>query len=72
MDGVFLAYHNTARLFGFQYIPLEEMEERLFGAKNRGDRIFEKCIRMLEVVAEEMIKCFPEKVNLSIFCQDTQ
>lgn len=22
MDGIFLAYHNTKRLFGFQYIPL--------------------------------------------------
>jgi hypothetical protein len=22
MDGIFLAYHNTARMFGFQYLPL--------------------------------------------------
>jgi len=22
MDGIFVAYHNTARLFGFQYLPL--------------------------------------------------
>ena len=22
MDGIFLAYHNTSRLFGFQYMPL--------------------------------------------------
>ncbi|EJC98163.1 Pet127-domain-containing protein [Fomitiporia mediterranea MF3/22] len=31
MDGIFLAYHNTARIFGFQYVPLEEMDRRLFG-----------------------------------------
>ncbi|OCB89863.1 hypothetical protein A7U60_g2892 [Sanghuangporus baumii] len=31
MDGIFLAYHNTARVFGFQYVPLEEMDDRLFG-----------------------------------------
>lgn len=22
MDGIFVAYHNTARIFGFQYISL--------------------------------------------------
>jgi hypothetical protein len=22
MDGIFVAYHNTARVFGFQYLPL--------------------------------------------------
>jgi hypothetical protein len=22
MDGIFLAYHNTVRFFGFQYLPL--------------------------------------------------
>ena len=63
MDGVFLAYHNTARLFGFQYIPMEEMEERLFGGKNRGDRVFDKCIRMLEVIADEVTKYFPQQVS---------
>lgn len=31
MDGVFVAYHNTAKVFGFQYIPLEQMEGHLYG-----------------------------------------
>ena len=22
MDGIFVAYHNTDRIFGFQYLPL--------------------------------------------------
>lgn len=22
MDGIFVAYHNTKRLFGFQYLPM--------------------------------------------------
>ncbi|AGO11795.1 AaceriADR023Cp [[Ashbya] aceris (nom. inval.)] len=26
MDGIFVAYHNISRIFGFQYIPLEEMD----------------------------------------------
>lgn len=31
MEGAFVAYHNTQRIFGFEYITLEEMEQRVFG-----------------------------------------
>jgi hypothetical protein len=31
MDGAFIAYHNTQKVFGFEYIKLKEMEERVFG-----------------------------------------
>ncbi|EIN12750.1 Pet127-domain-containing protein [Punctularia strigosozonata HHB-11173 SS5] len=59
MDGAIVAFHNTARIFGFQYIPLEEMDERLFGASDRGDRIFDKCVSLLEVVAAEIVAQYP-------------
>lgn len=63
MDGVIVAYHNTERMFGFQYIPLEEMDHRLFGPDpGTGDRVFDKCISILELVAEEIIRCFPQEV----------
>jgi hypothetical protein len=63
MDGVLVAYHNTARLFGFQYIPLDEMEACLFGSKGRGDRVFQKCVGLMEEVADEIIRIFPEQVR---------
>jgi hypothetical protein len=64
MDGVLVAYHNTARMFGFQYIPVEEMDERLFGGSGkRGEQVFEKCVGMLEVAVEEASLCFPEQVS---------
>ncbi|KAH7915865.1 mitochondrial protein Pet127-domain-containing protein [Hygrophoropsis aurantiaca] len=59
MDGVLVAYHNTARLFGFQYVSLDEMDARLFGGAGRGERVFTKCVRMLERVMEEVITVFP-------------
>ncbi|KLO16780.1 Pet127-domain-containing protein [Schizopora paradoxa] len=65
MDGIFVAYHNTARIFGFQYIPLTEMDARLFGGENRGDRVFEKCVGLLEAVAREISSCYP---NQSMSC----
>ncbi|KIM52747.1 hypothetical protein SCLCIDRAFT_18103 [Scleroderma citrinum Foug A] len=54
MDGVLVAYHNTARIFGFQYIPLEEMEARLYGTGD-GARVFTKCLRLLECVLKEVV-----------------
>lgn len=63
MDGVLVAYHNTARVFGFQYVPLEEMDSCLFGGKGRGDRVFQKCVGLLEEVADEITRTFPEQVG---------
>ena len=92
MDGIFVAYHNTARIFGFQYLPLEEMDERLYGAvggevvgegnndigggevrgvgvegvniaRARGERVFERCVRMMELVCREIAACYPEMVR---------
>lgn len=65
MDGVMVAYHNTERIYGFQYISLDEMDERLYGAvPGIGDKIFGKCIGMLEAVLEEASALFPEQVGL--------
>ena len=42
MDGVIVAYHNTAEIFGFQYIPLADMERCIYGpglTRNKGLRL---------------------------------
>ena len=63
MNGVIVAYHNTERIFGFQYIPLLEMDERLFGPEaGLGDKLFDKCIGILEAVLPEAAACYPEQV----------
>ncbi|KAH9065355.1 mitochondrial protein Pet127-domain-containing protein [Lactarius vividus] len=61
MDGVFVAYHNTKKIFGFQYIPLSEMDARLFGDDADGDAVFERCLRLLEVVLEEATRELPHQ-----------
>ena len=32
MQGAAIAYHNTQKIYGFQYIKLSEMENRVFGS----------------------------------------
>ena len=63
MDGVFVAYHNTSSVFGFQYVPLEEMDTCLYGVKTGGPRVFEKCVKLLEIISEEVVQCFPGEVR---------
>ncbi|KAG6335961.1 hypothetical protein ID866_3114 [Astraeus odoratus] len=60
MDGVLVTYHNTARVFGFQYIPLEEMEARLYGLGD-GGRVFEKCLRLLECILKEIVDTYGKR-----------
>ena len=70
MDGIFLAYHNTAKMFGFQYLPLEVIDSHIFGVDKTpgsnpthlGWRVFNKCIMLLEAIAEEVVACFPGQV----------
>lgn len=63
MEGVFVAYHNTERIFGFQYIPLSEMDARLFGEHASGNAVFEKCLQLLEAVLENATSEFPRQVR---------
>ncbi|KAJ7505395.1 mitochondrial protein Pet127-domain-containing protein [Mycena galericulata] len=72
MDGVIVAYHNTSRLFGFQYVSLDEMDNRLFGAeRGAGDRVFQKCVGLLECIAPEVVQCFPnQSVKCTFECEE--
>lgn len=62
MDGIFIAYHNTAKIFGFQYLSVSEMDNRLFGSRIAGDRVFAKCVELLEQLADAVVSIWPGKV----------
>ncbi|ETI23057.1 hypothetical protein G647_04853 [Cladophialophora carrionii CBS 160.54] len=55
MDGIFVAYHNTERLFGFQYVPLPELDFALHGQEDRtlGDQEFSLSIQLLDYIFNE-------------------
>ncbi|OAP56835.1 hypothetical protein AYL99_08947 [Fonsecaea erecta] len=55
MDGIFVAYHNTERLFGFQYVPVSELDLALHGQSNRilGDQEFSLSIQLLNDIFNE-------------------
>lgn len=59
MDGVFVAYHNVAQMFGFQYISLDEMDTALFGRAGAGDRVFHRCVMLMAILYRAVVDCFP-------------
>ncbi|GAA5844000.1 hypothetical protein JCM9279_003698 [Rhodotorula babjevae] len=64
MDGIFVAYHSTARFYGFQYVPISEMDEALFGNSATGDAVFRLALGVLETILHRAKDCYPgESVN---------
>lgn len=63
MDGIFVAFHNTERIFGFQYIPLSEMDTSLHGTSDTtlGDKEFKLSLGLLNDVFDRATKKFPER-----------
>lgn len=63
MDGIFVAYHNTQRIFGFQYIPLEEMDLSIHGDLDTtlGDREFTASLTLWNKLLDEATARFPEQ-----------
>jgi hypothetical protein len=65
MDGIFLAYHNIERIFGFQYLPLGEMDKVLHGQEDTilGDQEFKSSIALLDEMLVKATTMFPETVS---------
>ncbi|CCF51736.1 hypothetical protein NDA10_004835 [Ustilago hordei] len=61
MDGIFVAYHTTSTIFGFQYISVEEMNERLFGSQEMADQAFRLSLGMMENVLDAATSMFPQE-----------
>lgn len=61
MDGIFVAYHNTERIFGFQYISLEEMDDNIHGSSDRdiASREFVMSLKQLDKILEIAIQKYP-------------
>lgn len=71
MDGIFVAYHNTARCFGFEYMPRKTLDERLFGSSDVGDQVFALCVGFFERAMDVATDLFPDQA-LSVVLYQAQ
>lgn len=66
MDGIFVAYHNTQKIFGFQYISREEMDARLFGNSLFGDQAFAATFKLFSAFLNSAVTHHPNKVLIKL------
>ncbi|KAJ1975378.1 hypothetical protein H4R35_003170 [Dimargaris xerosporica] len=67
MDGIFVAYHNTRKLFGFEYIPLDDIDRCLFGSPRKAKDYFIYCVRLLNVLFDTIAQKYPRQTTLVSF-----
>jgi hypothetical protein len=61
MDGIFVAYHNTQSMFGFEYISLEDMDISLYGSKAMAESLFNVSLQILNELCLKVVEYFPEQ-----------
>ncbi|EEA18958.1 mitochondrial mRNA processing protein PET127, putative [Talaromyces marneffei ATCC 18224] len=63
MDGIFVAFHNIERIFGFQYVPLSEMDYALHGQSDTelGDREFQYSIKLWNKILDKATAKYPQQ-----------
>lgn len=63
MNGIFVAYHNVKRIFGFQYIPMHEMDRALHGQSDTclGDQEFKASLKIFNDLLVRATNKFPEQ-----------
>jgi hypothetical protein len=68
MDGIFVAFHNVDRIFGFQYISLPEMDSTIHGQWDTsiGDQEFKLSLDLLNKILNKATKKFPKTVSLEL------
>lgn len=67
MDGIFVAHHNTKEMFGFQYVPLEDMDECTSGSYEAAERTFKLGVAIME----EALQTVMEHVTVEVSAGET-
>lgn len=65
MDGIFVAFHNVERIFGFQYISLAEMDAALHGKFDTtiGDKEFKLSLSLFNQILDRATEKYPDSVS---------
>ncbi|CAN3374325.1 hypothetical protein DIURU_000797 [Diutina rugosa] len=81
MDGIFLAYHNLSQFFGFQYLPLEVLDEIFYNGSaqkrlpaNESESLpsymaqtqFKQSIKLWETILKQVIEDLPPKQSFRL------
>ncbi|KAJ3049713.1 hypothetical protein HK097_009318 [Rhizophlyctis rosea] len=69
MDGIFVTYHNTQQIFGFQYVPLVEIDQKLFGSVQHAEESFTISLQILQRILDEARTRLGPKRSFRVLCE---
>ncbi|KAE8145613.1 mitochondrial protein Pet127-domain-containing protein [Aspergillus avenaceus] len=75
MDGIFVAFHNIERIFGFQYVSLPEMDQTLHGQHDTtlGDTEFQLSLGLWNKILDKVTAKYPKRsIRLHFETRDAQ
>ena len=68
MNGVLVAYHNTAEIFGFEYLSIEEMNRSIFGSCELGNAMYEYSFSILQKIVGTLTPRFAgETIRVTLY-----
>ncbi len=74
MDGAFIAYHNTQKIYGFEYIKLIDMEMRLFGNTWFAEKCFKAILKLIQESILELASNYNDQecLKIGIYSNDSR
>jgi hypothetical protein len=63
MLGAFVTYHNTRECFGFEFVPLSEMEQYVFGNTYWAREAFSSVMGLFQHILDYTISAFPDAIE---------
>lgn len=64
MGGIFVAFHNTQKIFGYKYISLEHMDSIIFGSTSWGNKCFDISVKLMQLALRTVVDKFPNDQSI--------
>lgn len=64
MHGAFVTYHNTAEIFGFQYLALSTIDKMIFGSPSMAETHFSNSATILSSILDQVLRNYPKDSTL--------
>lgn len=72
MAGIFVAFHNTQEIFGFEHITLTDMEQCIFQSERMGEVTFDVTLKLLDQILLQCTSSFQANDTLRVMMKVQQ
>lgn len=72
MAGIFVAFHNTQEVFGFEHINLDDMEQCIFQSKRMADITFDVTLKLLDQILQVATSSYQATDTLRVMLKTQQ